>query len=104
MQIAKEAVNTVIDSNRGVRFGLMVFNENDTGGPHGGRVLMHIGAMTDERRATMKALVNNITASTWTPLAESLWEAYRYFSEGSADYGNPSQTSPRTGFLRASLK
>jgi type IV pilus assembly protein PilY1 len=89
MLIAKEAINTIIDSNRGVRFGLMVFNYNNTT-PHGGRVLMRIDSMTDERRATMKALVNNITASTWTPLAESLWEAYRYFSGGSVDYGNPS--------------
>lgn len=89
MQIAKEAVNTIIDSNRGVRFGLMVFNYNNTT-PNGGRVLMRIGTMTDERRATMKALVNQITATTWTPLAESLWEAYRYFSGGNVDYGNPS--------------
>jgi len=98
MEIARAAVNTIIDSNKGVRFGLMVFNRNNTT-PNGGRVLMRIDTMTDNRRAAMKSIVNGITGyadsptnsqQNYTPLAESLWEAYRYFSGGAVDYGNPS--------------
>jgi len=98
IQIAREAINTIINSNPGVRFGLMVFNRNNTT-PNGGRVLMRIDTMTDDRRAAMKSIVNGITGyadsptnsqQNYTPLAESLWEAYRYFSGGQVDYGNPS--------------
>ncbi|MGE5242162.1 MAG: pilus assembly protein [Bacteroidota bacterium] len=98
MQIAREAVKTIIDSNKGVRFGLEVFNRNNTT-PDGGRILMRIDTMTDDRRAAMKSIVDSITGyadsptnsqQNFTPLAESLWEAYRYFSGGQVDYGNPS--------------
>jgi len=98
MQVAKDAVKTIIDSNKAARFGLMVFNRNDLT-PDGGRVLMRIDTMTDDRRALMKTIVDNISGyadpptnnqSNYTPLAESLWEAYRYFSGGTVTYGNPS--------------
>ena len=120
MQVAKEAVNTIIDSNKGVRFGLMVFNKNNST-PHGGRVLMKVDTMDDARRTQMKAVVNSITgwidpslplgAGTCasctiggtspcasvctanmirTPLSETMWEAYNYLGGRSVAYGNPS--------------
>jgi len=66
MTVAKDAVKTMIDSVRNVRFGLMVFNKDDalesnTAGNHGGRVLMGIDTMDDARRTAMKGLVDQLS-------------------------------------------
>jgi type IV pilus assembly protein PilY1 len=93
INIAKDAVDDVINSNKNIRFGLMVFNHNtnsdstDTGN-HGGRVIFKTNDMTDARRAAMVSTVNSILAETYTPLAETMWEAYRYYSAKSVDYGD----------------
>lgn len=89
LSVAKDAVKSIIDANKSVRYGLTVFNENNLS-PDGGRVLMRIDTMSDARRTTMKNIVDSLTASTYTPLAETMWEAYRYFAGLSATYGNPS--------------
>lgn len=89
MQVAKDAVKSIIDANKSVRFGLMAFNYNNAT-PHGGRVLMRIDTMNDARRTAMKNLVDSLSADTWTPLAETLWEGYRYFAGLGVTYGNPS--------------
>lgn len=89
MQVAKDAVKSIIDANKAVRFGLMVFNDNNTS-PHGGRVLMRIGTMDDARRTTMKNIVDSLSADTYTPLTETLWEGYRYFGGLGVTFGNPS--------------
>lgn len=98
LQIAKGAINGIIDSNPSVRFGLMVFNRNSDGAPadtgnHGGRVVMKIDAMDATRRTDMKAFVNSLTASTSTPLSETLWEARRYFGALGVDYGDNDPTA-----------
>lgn len=92
LEVAKDAVKAIIDSNPNVRFGLTVFNYNDSSGPDGGRVLMRVDTMDAARRTTMKSVVDSLTAATWTPLAETMWEVYRYFSGGTVAYGNPSPT------------
>ncbi len=89
LRVAKDAVKSIIDANKSIRFGLTVFNSNNTT-PHGGRVLMRIDTMDDARRITMKNIVESLTASTYTPLAETMWEAYRYYAGLSVAYGNPS--------------
>jgi type IV pilus assembly protein PilY1 len=89
MQVAKDAVKSIIDANKSVRFGLTVFNHNNST-PHGGRVLMRVDTMDDVRRTTMKNLVDSLSANTWTPLAETLWESYRYLGGLDVTYGNPS--------------
>jgi len=96
MQIAKEAVKTIIDANTNVRFGLMVFNRNDST-PHGGRVIAKIDTMDDARRTSMKALVDTISGNpggnpNYTPLSETLWEGYSYLGGKEVTYGNPSPT------------
>jgi type IV pilus assembly protein PilY1 len=89
LNVAKDAVKSIIDTNTSVRFGLTVFNTNNSS-PDGGRVLMRIDTMSDTRRTTMKNIVDGLTASTNTPLAETMWEAYRYFGGHGVTYGNPS--------------
>jgi type IV pilus assembly protein PilY1 len=89
LRVAKDAVKSLIDANKSVRYGLTVFNYNNST-PHGGRVLMRIDTMDDARRTTMKNIVEALTASTYTPLAETMWEAYRYYAGLGVSYGNPS--------------
>jgi len=93
MEIAKAAVNNLIDTYTNVRFGLMAFNDNNST-PHGGRVLFRLANMDDTRRTAMKSMVNSLTPETYTPLAETLWEAYRYLAGLGATYGNPTTETP----------
>lgn len=65
------------------RFGLMVYNSTD-----GGKVLAPVGSTPVANNAicggTGLKIINAIectSASTWTPLAESLYEAARYFAQ-----------------------
>lgn len=88
IELAREAVKTIIDANKGVRFGLMVFNQNNSL-PDGGRVIAQIDTMTDARRTWMKGVVDTINAETYTPLSETLWEAYRYLAGQGVAFGNP---------------
>ena len=93
MDVAKSAVRSIIDTYTTVRFGLMAFNANNST-PDGGRVLMRVANMDNARRTAMKNIVNSLNASTNTPLAETMWEAYRYFSGQSVTYGNPTTQTP----------
>lgn len=80
-----------------VRFGLMVFNPNGSakaavGGGDGGRIVAPFGTSEASLVATIEG---NITdPGGWTPLAESLYEATRYFRGATSaynsgvDYGN----------------
>ena len=71
IDVAKEVVSDLISTTTGVRFGVMRFNEYD-----GGRVIAECG--TD--KTTLISDINSITASGWTPLAETLAEAGLYFA------------------------
>lgn len=93
MDIAKDAVKSLIDTYTGVRFGLMAFNANNST-PHGGRVLFRVANMDNTRRTAMKNVVDSLTAETYTPLSETLWEAYRYLAGLGATYGNPTTQTP----------
>jgi len=62
------------------RFGLMEFK----GAGDGGKVLNDIGGNT----TSMITGIESTTPSTWTPLAESLYEATRYFAQVAPAYTN----------------
>ncbi|BAV33244.1 hypothetical protein SCL_0927 [Sulfuricaulis limicola] len=91
LDVAKATLKDLIDSNPGIRFGLMAFNNNNNT-PHGGRVLMRVDTMDDARRTTMKNIIDSLGPDTTTPLAETMWEAYRYYAGLTATYGNPSSS------------
>ncbi len=88
IEAAQFAVNQIIDANPSIRFGLMVFNRNDTTAHSGGRVIFKIDTMDAARRTTMHSVVDSTVANGNTPLAETLWEAYRYFSGQTVDFGD----------------
>lgn len=128
--IAREVVKNLISSTTGVNFGVMLYNNggssNQTSSKsqsQGARFFsfdvdgttaytstikdmdaIFAGAMTN--RDALLASINSSTvvAKGYTPLAESLYEAGRYFSGGATAFGNtvglsgatPKYTSPIT--------
>lgn len=53
--------------------------------PHGGRVVNDVGANHNELIANIE---DNLTANGSTPLCETMYEVYRYYSGGEVYYGN----------------
>ncbi|MCO5341987.1 PilC/PilY family type IV pilus protein [Aeromonas veronii] len=97
LSVAKQALRELVRSTPAVDFGLAVFNQNDGDGStnkNGGRIIRHImgndailaGGKTGEQDLIDKS--NSLTAEGWTPLCETLYEAYRYFGGAGVDFGN----------------
>lgn len=84
IDIARDTIISLINATPGVDFGLQVFNFNGSRGndDHGGRIIAGVREMSAANRATLVTTVNGLAATTWTPLCESLFEAYRYFADG----------------------
>tara|TARA_R110000737_G_scaffold329143_2_gene344141 strand:- start:4841 stop:8410 length:3570 start_codon:yes stop_codon:yes gene_type:complete len=92
MEIAQSSIANVVKSAPSVDFGLQVFNLNYGDAAtqqNGGRVAFGIQNMTDTSEAKLLNIVNNqLTAETWTPLCETLYEAQQYFAGKSIDFGD----------------
>jgi type IV pilus assembly protein PilY1 len=102
MDIAKRVVQNIVQSTAGIRFGLMVFNNNQ-----GGKLRVYnsytasindMDAIFTGSTTNRTALVNAITpivADSWTPLAETLFETMRYYQGGASVFNSPTTyTSP----------
>ncbi len=99
--VAQSAVKGIIDANPSVRMGLMVFNTNGSSGPNGGRVVFRVDTMTDARRTAMKHVIDSLAPSTNTPLAETMWEAYRYLGGLGIDFGDDNPTLTVSSLTRS---
>lgn len=101
IQIAKRVVTELIDDNPGIDFGLAVYNFNASDGRNprnGGRIVRGISeGQTDTDRTDIKNTINRLGPDTWTPLCETLYEAYLYYSGQRVRYGDddPSATPAR---------
>lgn len=82
LNIVRDVTNNLLDGLNGVNVGLMHFNTTE-GGP-----VAHELADIAVVRNSMKAAVSALTASTWTPLTETLLEATNYYMGRTVDYGN----------------
>lgn len=84
-EIAAEP-NGVIQTVGGnkARFGLMQFKSAGDGG----KILAEVGS----NLTSMVNAIQNTDATTWTPLAESLYEATRYFAQVVPAFGNSDYT------------
>jgi len=71
ISVAKEVVTNLITDTDNVRFGLMIFNSSE-----GGHIVCECGT----NKTTLINAVNGLSATTWTPLAETLAEAGLYFA------------------------
>jgi len=97
MQIAQQAVNEIITTSNNVELGMMTFNANNSGGEDGGHVIMNVDRLSPTSRANLQAVTNSLSGfidntskgngQNYTPLAETLYEAYRYFAGLVPDMG-----------------
>ena len=95
LQVVKDALTATIDAVTGVEAGLMEFNRNDpSDGSHGGSLLFPITDLGDpdaaepNPRSNIKDAVTGMDANGNTPLAETLWEAFLYWTGGEIKYGD----------------
>ena len=90
MDIAREVVSNIIQSNPDIDFGLATFNDNSNNlNRDGGRIVQRIiENMTAAQRTNLVNIVNSLTSDTWTPLCESTYEVYRYLSGSTVQWGN----------------
>jgi len=98
--IAKDVVKNIIQSTNSVKFGLMRYRTDNEGGQFisasvaGSNYLTTVKNMDDiftgttTNRDALSAAVDTMTANGNTPLAETLYEAMRYFSGGHTAFGN----------------
>ncbi len=85
--VAKNFLNTIED----VRIGLMRFSSRNRDGTYnnseGGRILREVNDLDESHRSLLIDQIESLTASGWTPLAETLYEAGLYF-KGAQSYFN----------------
>lgn len=94
MEVAKSASQSLIDSlGADNRVGLSTYN-----GSTGGDLLEVVGSLTTAKRTVIKNKIGALTASGYTPLAETLADIGRYFATGytgnlTLHPGQPSQST-----------
>ena len=96
MEVMKDAATRLLSALNGVNVGLMRYSRNSTDeddgdlAAEGGMVAYPISPIEDNRQELIDA-VNSWDASGFTPLSETLFEAYRYFTGGAVGFGNTSE-------------
>ncbi len=86
--IVKAVTKNVLSSVNNVNVGFMRFNYS-SGGP-----VIHAVKDLDSNRVAVNKVVDDIPASGWTPLSETMYEAARYWRGMPALYGLPADTDP----------
>lgn len=81
-EVMTNVITNMIYSMDGVNVGLMNFNYYE-----GGRVRFPVVDITDNR-AAMKTELDSWSREMYTPLSETLYEAYLYFTGGNVTYGD----------------
>jgi type IV pilus assembly protein PilY1 len=94
--VAKGTIQSYVNTTYGVRFGAMIFNPDQ-----GGHILREVRDMIPQNRSDLHTAIGQIHADTYTPLAETLYEAGLYF-EGASSYFNDgvTYTSPVTDWCQ----
>jgi type IV pilus assembly protein PilY1 len=82
IQIIQEVTTNLLQTMNNVNVGLEHFNFDEGG------TIAHALEDIATARTAMQNQVNALTASTWTPLSESLYEAANYYMGRPVDYGN----------------
>ncbi|MGL4713771.1 MAG: pilus assembly protein, partial [Shewanella sp.] len=98
LDVAKSALISALDGLAiPIDAGLAVFNLNHPteGVADGGRIVYGLTEMNESNKTSLTNLINGMPAQTNTPLCETLYEVYQYFSGGPVTLGNK-DTSNKT--------
>jgi type IV pilus assembly protein PilY1 len=92
LQIMKDVVKSVVDSNTNINIGLVRYDtriySTPPSGNKGGPVIFPMSNIdAPDVRDNFKSQVDGLTAGGWTPLSETLYEAYRYLAGLGVEYG-----------------
>jgi type IV pilus assembly protein PilY1 len=90
MDIMQEAATRLLSKLSGVNVGLMRYSRNGGSGEQlarGGMVAYPVSPIEANRQPLIDA-VNSWDADGFTPLSETLFEAYRYFTGGRVGFGD----------------
>ena len=85
----KGVATNLVNSLNGVNIGIMHFNEEEGG------LVSHAVEDVALSRASIIDAINALNDGGWTPLTESLYEAYLYMSGGRVDFGDGSVPASR---------
>jgi len=94
LQVVKEVFSDVIDSTSGVNAGLMRFDNKSQEYNKGGYFLLPMQELNSTSRPTFKSAVSGLSPGGYTPLAETMYEAARYFRGEGVEFGD--DTDPGT--------
>ena len=84
IKVMQDVATNLINSVNGVNIGVMGFNFDEGGYVH------HAIENVATARSSLVQTINSMTASNWTPLSETMHEAYEYLSGSPVIYGNTS--------------
>jgi type IV pilus assembly protein PilY1 len=87
IDVVKAVATDMLSTLDGVNIGLMTYNDEE-----GGHVDYAVENVATARSAIASA-VSSIELAAWTPLSETLYEAYRYFSGDGVEYGGIGPTA-----------
>src|SRR5437870_3110098 len=89
MAIAKEVINSLLDSVQGVRFGVMTFYYDSSNNGLGARVVSQVGTNV----TAMKAAVNQLSPTGNTPLGDALYDVGQYYKGQPTAHGTATALS-----------
>ncbi|PKF61218.1 hypothetical protein CW745_11335 [Psychromonas sp. psych-6C06] len=96
LDIAKEAIGSLISSTPSVDFGLGIFNANNGDGAsdkNGARIVDKVMLRNTQQSQDLIDRINSLNAETWTPLCESMYEAYRYYAGKGVYFGDDNDSA-----------
>jgi len=106
--IARDVLKDIVNTTYGVRIGLMIFDGNQGGDIYSATVsgstykaevkdmdAIFTGSTTN--RSALVTAIDDIQATSWTPLAESLYEAMNYYKGAASSFSHSTFTSPIQG-------
>jgi type IV pilus assembly protein PilY1 len=86
MEVVKKIVSDLTYTLDSVNLGMMRFDTSNSA-DNGGMIEVPIADITTNAE-TIRNTVNTYSPYSWTPLSETLFEAYRYYSGGNVGYGD----------------
>lgn len=94
LNIVKEVFANLMDGISNLNIAVMRFDDRSQTANKGGYFIMPMQQLTSANRQSYKDAVNGITAGGYTPLSETLYEAYLFYKGAAPEFGDSS--SPAT--------